>query len=218
MTITVVVVDDQPILRDAFRTILDSVEDIEVIGVADDGDTAVKVVRSLRPAVVVMDIRMPRLNGIAATREILTQPVDPPRVLILTTFDLDEYVYDALRAGASGFLLKDATRDELAHAVRVVASGNALLAPSVTKRLISEFTGRRQPPAVQRDRLESLTTREREVLELIARGLSNSEIAATLVVGEATVKSHVAHVLMKLAVRDRVQATIAAYELGVVRA
>lgn len=218
MTITVVVVDDQPILRDAFRTILDSVEDIEVIGVADDGDTAVKVVRSLRPAVVVMDIRMPRLNGIAATREILTQPVDPPRVLILTTFDLDEYVYDALRAGASGFLLKDATRDELAHAVRVVATGNALLAPSVTKRLISEFTGRRQPPAVQRDRLESLTTREREVLELIARGLSNSEIAATLVVGEATVKSHVAHVLMKLAVRDRVQATIAAYELGVVRA
>lgn len=217
MTITVLVVDDQPIVRDAFRVILDSYDDIEVVGEADDGDTAVVRARALRPAVVVMDVRMPRLNGIAATREIVTGAT-APRVLILTTFDLDEYVHDALRAGASGFLLKDATRDELAHAVRVVAQGDALLAPSVTKRLIAEYAGRRQAPAGLRARFETLTGREREVLQLVARGLSNGEIAAHLVVGDATVKSHVAHILMKLAVRDRVQATIAAYDLGIVDA
>lgn len=217
MTITVLVVDDQPIVRDAFRVILDSYDDIEVVGEADDGDTAVVRARALRPAVVVMDVRMPRLNGIAATREIV-MGATASRVLILTTFDLDEYVHDALRAGASGFLLKDATRDELAHAVRVVAQGDALLAPSVTKRLIAEFAGRRQAPTGLRARFETLTGREREVLQLVARGLSNGEIAAHLVVGDATVKSHVAHILMKLAVRDRVQATIAAYDLGIVDA
>jgi len=215
MTIRVLVVDDQPIVRDAFRTILDSYADIEVVGDAADGAAAVALSRSLRPHVVVMDVRMPRLDGIAATREIVGQDRDPPQVLILTTFDLDEYVYDALHAGASGFLLKDATRDELARAVRVVAAGDALLAPSVTRRLISEFTGRRQASAELRDRFESLTARERDVLGLLAQGLSNAEIAAHLVVGESTVKTHVAHVLMKLAVRDRVQAAIAAYDLGI---
>ncbi|MCC6339844.1 MAG: response regulator transcription factor [Acidimicrobiia bacterium] len=216
MTIRVLVVDDQPIVRDAFRTILDSYADIEVVGDAADGAAAVALSRSLRPHVVVMDVRMPRLDGIAATREIVGQDRDPPQVLILTTFDLDEYVYDALHAGASGFLLKDATRDELARAVRVVAAGDALLAPSVTRRLISEFTGRRQASAELRDRFESLTSRERDVLGLLAQGLSNAEIAAHLFVGESTVKTHVAHVLMKLVVRDRVQAAIAAYDLGIV--
>jgi DNA-binding NarL/FixJ family response regulator len=165
-----------------------------------------------------MDIRMPRLDGIAATRQLAGPDVaDPIRVLVLTTFDLDEYVYGALRAGASGFLLKDAGREELVHAVRVVARGDALLAPAVTRRLVSEFVQRPATPTPGKAILEVLTQRERDVLGLIARGMSNAEIAAELFVGEATVKSHVAHLLMKLALRDRIQAVILAYELGVVQ-
>jgi DNA-binding NarL/FixJ family response regulator len=217
--IRVIVVDDQHVVRAGFQTILDTQPDIEVIGEAADGLAAIDIVQRLRPDVVLMDIRMPVLDGIEATRRLAGPDVaDPVRVLVLTTFDLDDYVYEALRAGASGFLLKDATRDELLHAVRVVAAGDALLAPSVTRRLIAEFIHR--PPVQRPDatRLDVLTQREREVLALIARGMSNAEIAAELIVGEATVKSHVAHVLMKLDLRDRIQAVILAYELGIIRA
>jgi DNA-binding NarL/FixJ family response regulator len=215
--IRVIVVDDQHVVRAGFQTILDTQPDIEVIGEAADGLAAIDIVQRLRPDVVLMDIRMPVLDGIEATRRLAGPDVaDPVRVLVLTTFDLDDYVYEALRAGASGFLLKDATRDELLHAVRVVAAGDALLAPSVTRRLIAEFIDR--PPVQRPDatRLDVLTQREREVLALIARGMSNAEIAAELIVGEATVKSHVAHVLMKLDLRDRIQAVILAHELGIV--
>jgi DNA-binding NarL/FixJ family response regulator len=215
--IRVLVVDDQHVVRAGFQTILDTQPDIEVIGEAANGLDAIEVVQRLRPDVVLMDIRMPVLDGIEATRRLAGPDVaDPVRVLVLTTFDLDDYVYEALRAGASGFLLKDATRDELLNAVRVVAAGDALLAPSVTRRLIAEFIER--PPARRPDpaRLDALTQREREVLVLIARGMSNAEIAAELIVGDATVKSHVAHVLMKLQLRDRIQAVILAYELGIV--
>ena len=216
-TIRVIVVDDQHVVRSGFQTILDNQPDIEVIGEASNGLEAVEVAGRLRPDVVLMDIRMPVLDGIEATRRLAGPDVaDPVRVLVLTTFDLDDYVYDALRAGASGFLLKDAARDELLNAVRVVAAGDALLAPTVTRRLIHEFIQR--PPSRRPDpaRLDVLTQREREVLVLIARGMSNAEIAAELIVGDATVKSHVAHVLMKLDLRDRIQAVILAYELGIV--
>jgi len=216
--IRVVVVDDQHIVRTGFQTILDAQADIEVVGEAADGREAVELASRLRPDVVLMDIRMPVLDGIEATRRIAGPDVaEPVRVLVLTTFDLDDYVYDALRAGASGFMLKDATRDELLHAVRTVARGDALLAPAITRRLIADFLERapagRPTPAA----LDALTQREREVFELIARGMSNAEIATALIVGEATVKSHVAHLLMKLQLRDRVQAVILAYELGVVQ-
>ena len=218
MTIRVLVVDDQPVVRAGFETILDAQDDIEVVGEASDGMEAVEHARRLRPDVVLMDVRMPNLDGIEATRRLAGPDVaDPVRVLILTTFDVDDYVYEALRAGASGFLLKDVSRHDLVAAVRVVAAGDALLAPSVTRRLVEEFSRRpardRPSPAA----LEALTTREREVLEHVARGRSNAEIAAELYVGEATVKSHVAHVLMKLGLRDRVQAVILAYEVGLVR-
>jgi DNA-binding NarL/FixJ family response regulator len=218
-TITrVVVVDDQPIVRAGFHTILETHADIEVVGEAGDGIEGVELALRLRPDVVLMDIRMPRLDGIAATRQLAgPDVVDPIRVLVLTTFDLDEYVYEALRAGASGFLLKDAGREELVHAVRVVARGDALLAPTVTRRLVSEFVRRPTAPTQRTAILDVLTQRERDVLGLIARGMSNAEIAAELIVGEATVKSHVAHLLMKLALRDRIQAVILAYELGVVQ-
>jgi DNA-binding NarL/FixJ family response regulator len=218
LPIRVLVVDDQHVVRTGFQTILDAQPDIDVVGEAANGEDAVELATRLRPDVVLMDIRMPVLDGIEATRRIVGSDLGrPARVLVLTTFDLDDYVYDALRAGASGFMLKDATRDELLHAVRTVARGDALLAPAITKRLIADVLDRspaRRPDPAQ---LDSLTQREREVFELIARGMSNAEIARDLIVGEATVKSHVAHVLMKLQVRDRVQAVILAYELGVVQ-
>jgi DNA-binding NarL/FixJ family response regulator len=216
--IRVVVADDQPVVRAGFGTILGGQPDIEVVGEAGDGREAVVVAREARADVVLMDIRMPVLDGLEATRLLAGPGVqDPVKVLVLTTFDLDEYVYEALRAGASGFLLKDVTRDELVGAVRVVARGDALLAPNVTRRLIAEFARLGTGTAPTSAGLDALTARERDVLELIARGLTNAEIAHRLIVGEATVKSHVAHVLQKLAVRDRTQAVIAAYESGLVR-
>ncbi len=215
MSVSVLLADDQELVRTGLRTILQGQEDIEVVGEAEDGGLAVEAARRLRPDVVVMDVRMPTMDGLEATRRIGAQS-DAPRVLVLTTFDLDEYVYEALRAGASGFLLKGAPADQLVHAVRVVASGEALISPSITRRLIDEFARRPRadsaPPAV----LDELTARERDVLDLIARGMSNPEIAEELVVSAATVKTHVAHILMKLGVRDRVQAVILLYESGVI--
>jgi DNA-binding NarL/FixJ family response regulator len=216
MSIRVLLVDDQALIRAGFRMILDAEEDIEVVGECSDGTQAVDSARRLSPDVVLMDIRMPEMDGIAATREIAAREGEQgPRVLMLTTFDLDEYVYDALRAGASGFLLKDVPAEELVNGIRVVAQGDALLAPSVTKRLIQEFSrgaiAQQSAPA----ELEELTPRELEVFRLIARGMSNAEIADELVVSETTVKTHVARVLMKLGVRDRVQAVVLAYESGV---
>ena len=213
-TIRVLVADDQALMRTGFRMILDAQDDLEVVGEAIDGADAVRQFGRLAPDVVVMDVRMPTMDGIEATRRLMGR--DPPaRVLILTTFDLDEYVYEALRAGASGFLLKDRPPEELVAAVRLVADGDALLAPSVTRRLIEEFARRRPTPA--RDDLGELTDREREVLVLIARGLSNTEIARALFVAETTVKTHVGHVLSKLRLRDRAQAVVLAYESGLVR-
>ena len=217
MSIRVLLVDDQALIRAGFRMILDAEEDMEVVGECADGTQAVDSVRRLKPDVVLMDIRMPEMDGIEATRLIAHREGDgAPRVLMLTTFDLDEYVYDALRAGASGFLLKDVPAEQLVEGIRVVEGGDALLAPSVTKRLIHEFSrgavAQQSAPA----ELDELTPRELEVFKLIARGLSNAEIAAELVVSETTVKTHVARVLMKLGVRDRVQAVVLAYESGVV--
>ena len=216
MTIGVLIADDQALVRTGFRMILSAEEDIEVVGEAVDGREAVALARELGPDVVLMDIRMPELDGIEATRRIVERAAEGgPRILMLTTFDLNEYVYKALRAGASGFLLKDVPAQQLAAGVRMVAAGEALLAPSITRRLIEEFaaTPEAAPPPPG---LDELTPREFEVFRLIARGLSNAEIADELVVSDATVKSHVAHVLMKLNVRDRVQAVVLAYEAGVV--
>ena len=216
MTIGVLIADDQALVRTGFRMILSAEEDIEVVGEAVDGREAVALARELNPDVVLMDIRMPELDGIEATRRIVERAAEGgPRILMLTTFDLNEYVYKALRAGASGFLLKDVPAQQLAAGVRMVAAGEALLAPSITRRLIEEFaaTPEAAPPPPG---LDELTPREFEVFRLIARGLSNAEIADELVVSDATVKSHVAHVLMKLNVRDRVQAVVLAYEAGVV--
>jgi DNA-binding NarL/FixJ family response regulator len=217
VSVRVLIADDQALVRTGFRLILDSEDDIEVVGEAEDGRDAVAQARALRPDVVLMDIRMPGMDGIEATRRV-TRSSDgaAPRVLILTTFDLDEYVYDALQAGASGFLLKDVPPEQLAAGVRVVAAGEALLAPAITRRLVQEFTRNRRAPAEPPAALEELTPRELEVFKLIARGLSNAEIAAELVVGETTVKTHVARVLMKLGLRDRVQVVVLAYEAGVV--
>ena len=214
MSVRVLLVDDQALIRAGFRMILDAEEDIEVVGECADGTQAVDSVKRLKPDVVLMDIRMPELDGIAATREITAQ--HPARVLVLTTYDLDEYVYDALQAGASGFLLKDTPPAQLADGIRAVAGGEALLAPTVTRRLIEEFarigSARRSAPP----ELEELTPRETEVLRLLARGLSNAEIAAELVLGDTTIKTHVTHVLAKLGLRDRVQAVVLAYESGLV--
>ncbi|GII32389.1 DNA-binding response regulator [Planotetraspora mira] len=211
------VADDHGIVRDGFRMILGAQPDMEVVGEAADGLEAVETARRLHPDVVLMDIRMPRMDGLEATRRLAGPDVtDPVKVLMLTTFDLDDYVYEALRAGASGFLLKDVRRDDLVSAVRVVASGEALLAPSITKRLIAEFAARPRPSKKAPPAVETLTGRERQVLELLARGYSNAEIAARLVVAEETVKTHVSHVLAKLCLRDRVHAVILAYEVGVI--
>ncbi|MFC4060155.1 response regulator [Planomonospora corallina] len=218
MTIRVLIADDQGMVRTGFTVFLGAQPDIEVVGEAADGREAVARTAELRPDVVLMDVRMPVMDGLAATREILS-PGGPgghaPKILILTTFDLDDYVYEALRAGASGFLLKDASATQLAEAVRVVAAGEALLAPSVTRRLITEFA--RVGPNRPRARPDGITERETEVLALIARGLSNQEIAAELVLSEQTVKTHVGRILAKLGLRDRAQAIVYAYETGVVR-
>jgi DNA-binding NarL/FixJ family response regulator len=212
--IRVLIADDQALMRTGFRMILDAQEDVEVVGEAIDGADAIRRFEKLEPDVVVMDVRMPTMDGIEATRR-LSALERPARVLILTTFDLDEYVYEALRAGASGFLLKDRPPEELVAAVRVIAAGEALLAPSVTRRLIEEFA--RRAPAAKPAELDRLTEREREVLVLMARGLSNAEIAKALFVAETTVKTHVGRVLHKLGLRDRAQAVVLAYESGLVQ-
>jgi DNA-binding NarL/FixJ family response regulator len=214
--IRLLLVDDQPLVRAGLRMVFEPEADVEIAGEAADGDEATRRARDLEPDVVLMDVRMPRRDGIQATRAILGAAGDPaPRVLVLTTFDDDEYVYEALRAGASGFLLKDAPPEALVAAVRAVMAGDALLAPAVTRRLVEGYAGRRRVPA-QPPGLAELTEREREVFELVARGLSNAEIAGRLHVGESTVKTHVGHVLSKLELRDRVQAVVLAYEAGIV--
>lgn len=214
--IRLVIADDQGMVRAGFRSLLSAEPDLEVVGEAADGEEAVEVVTRLVPDVTLMDIRMPRLDGIAATRQIVGSGVGS-KVLVLTTFDLDEYVFEALRAGASGFLLKDAPAEELAGAIRVVAAGESLLAPGVTRRVIDAFVRRAAPATRSRDgRLELLTARETEVLGLLARGLSNVDIGQRLFVSEGTTKTHVSNVLAKLGLRDRVQAVIFAYENGVV--
>ena len=214
--IRVLIVDDQAMVREGFSVLLGAMPEIEVVGEAENGREAVRRVAELRPDVVLMDVRMPEMNGLEATREIIAGETDA-RVLVLTTFDLDEYVYQALRAGASGFLLKDASAGQLAEGVRVVASGEALLAPTVTRRLISEFSRLGAPRAPARTGLTDLTERENEVLVLVAQGLSNGEIAERLVVAESTVKTHVGRVLTKLGLRDRTQAAVFAYEARLVQ-
>jgi DNA-binding NarL/FixJ family response regulator len=214
VTISVLVVDDQRLVRAGFRVILSREADIDVIGEAADGQEAIDLARSLAPAVVLMDIRMPNVDGLAAARVVLAETYS--RVLMLTTFDSDEYVYAALRAGASGFLLKDAPSEQLVAAVRSVASGDALIDPSITRRLIQQFVIATRPASQAPELLAALTPRERDVLRLIAQGKSNLEIAADLVVEESTVKTHVARILMKLGLRDRVQAVVLAYETGFV--
>jgi DNA-binding NarL/FixJ family response regulator len=213
--IRVAIADDQALVRGGFRLILDARPDIEVVGEAADGEQAVELVRELEPEVLLLDVRMPNLDGIEATRQIVATG-SPTRIIILTTFDLDDYVYDAVRAGASAFLLKDVRPADLVDAIRLVAGGNALLAPTTLTRLLERFSApdTREPNAAL---LDALTEREREILGLVAEGLSNAEIAARLVVSETTVKTHVSNLLRKLAVRDRVQAVIAAYDTGLVR-
>jgi len=215
MTVRIVIADDERLVRTGFRMILGTEPDLEVVGEAATGHEAVAITRDLHPDVVLMDIRMPDLDGIEATRRIVADAGDSQcRVLILTTFDLDEYVFAALRAGASGFVLKDAPADQLVSGVRMVAAGDALLAPSITRRLIKEFA--RAAPKAPPSGLDDLTGRELDVLKLMAKGLSNAEIAAELVIGEATVRTHVTRVLRKLGLRDRVQAVVLAYETGLV--
>jgi DNA-binding NarL/FixJ family response regulator len=217
--ISIVVADDHEVVRAGFATLLDTQQDFTVVGTATDGREAVRICRERRPDVVLMDVRMPVMDGIEATRQLAGPGEGGPRILILTTFDLDDYVYDALCAGASGFLLKDVTAERLFEAVRVIAAGEALLAPAVTRRLISEFSRirpRRVTPATSLAALDGLTPRETEVLRLIAEGLSNPEIAARLVVTDETVKTHVSRVLSKLGLRDRTQAVVTAYESGLV--
>ena len=215
MTIRVLIADDQALVREGFRLILERQDDVEVVADVADGIEAVETAASLAPEVILMDIRMPRLDGIQAMRRILEPARQPaPRVVVLTTFDLDEYVYDALRSGASGFLLKDVTPEQLVAAVRLVASGQALFSPAVTERLVATYTTRR--PGADRRALQGLSEREVEVFDLMARGHSNAEIATALFLAETTVKSHVGHILTKLDLRDRVQAVIFGYEHGLV--
>ncbi len=216
MTIKVLIADDQALVRAGFKMIFETDPDVRVVAEADDGTEAVEAALRTRPDVALMDIRMPGMDGLEATRRIITAP-SPPRVLMLTTFDLDEYVFDALTAGASGFLLKDVAPEQLLAGIRIIAQGDSLLSPSVTRRLIESFVRdgqqTRPPPPV----LDELTPRELEILQLVARGLSNSEIAKQLVVSTTTIKTHVARVLMKLALRDRIQAVVFAYENGIIR-
>jgi DNA-binding NarL/FixJ family response regulator len=216
MPIRVLIADDQAMVRGGFALILGAEQDIEVVGEADDGEKAVAETRRLRPDVVIMDIQMPNLDGVQATRQILDGSDPVPRVLVVTTFDVDEYVYEALQAGASGFLLKNAPPEDLVRAIHVVAAGDALLSPQVTRRVIEQF-GRRAPQSLARPpALDELTDRETEVLTLVARGLSNGEIAEHLFVSAGTVKTHVARIFMKLGLRDRTQAVVLAYESGIV--
>jgi DNA-binding NarL/FixJ family response regulator len=215
MRIRVLVVDDQELVRIGLRLVLQAYDDLEVVGEAGDGQEALEQVESLRPDVVLMDIRMPRMSGIEAVERLSALPA-APKVIVLTTFDLDEYVFGALRAGAAGFLLKDASRERLVEAIRVVQAGEALLSPSVTRRLIEDFARRTDPLRPAAEILAILTARERETLSLVARGLANVEIAQRLFITEATVKSHVSSVLAKLGLRDRVQAVVFAYEHGLV--
>ncbi|MFE9564195.1 response regulator [Streptomyces sp. NPDC006487] len=215
--IKVMIADDQMMVRQGFTVLLDAQPDIEVVGQAVDGAEAVAKVAELAPDVVLMDIRMPGMGGIEATSLITAAPGSAVKVLVLTTFDLDEYVYEALRAGASGFLLKDASADQLAEAVRVIAAGEALLAPNITKRLITEFSRLGAPRAPSKARIDELTERETEVLSLVAQGMSNAEIADHLILAEQTVKTHVGRILVKLGLRDRTQAAVFAYETGLIR-
>jgi len=217
VTIRVLIVDDQSMVRSGFSLLLNAQPDIEVVAEAVNGEEAVRAVGEASPDVVLMDVRMPVMDGLEATRQILGGDDSAPKVLMLTTFDLDDYVYAALRAGASGFLLKDASARELSDAVRVVAAGDALLSPSVTRRLIAEFARLGAPRGPSRAKLEGLTERETEVLALIARGLSNGEIAGQLVVAEQTIKTHVGRIFAKLDLRDRAQAIVYAFETGLVR-
>jgi DNA-binding NarL/FixJ family response regulator len=215
--IRVLIADDQALVRDGFGMILDAQEDIEVVGTAADGAEAVEQARALRPDVILMDIRMPGLDGIEATRRLAAEAIGGPRVLMLTTFDQNEYVYEAMKAGASGFLLKDVRREELVGAVRTVAAGDAMLAPALTRRLIEDFVRRPLPGAAAPGAMGELTDRELDVVRLMARGRSNAEIAGELVVSEATVKTHVARILSKLGLRDRIQVVVLAYETGFVQ-
>ena len=214
--IRVFIADDQALVRGGFRMILDAQPDMEVVGEAQDGKEALRMVAELRPDVILMDIRMPEMDGLETTRRIVIDE-NAPRVLMLTTFDMNEYVYEAMKSGASGFLLKDVKPEQLADAVRTVAAGDALLAPAITRRLIEEFVRRPPPGTNAPPELETLTERELEVLKLIAKGLSNEEIAKQLFVSMATVKTHITHILMKLQLRDRVQAVVLAYESGLVQ-
>ena len=217
MTTRVLIVDDQALVRAGFRVLLEAAEDLEVVGEAEDGEQAMALVAETRPDVVLMDIRMPVMDGLEATRRILEEHGDEaPRVLVLTTFDADEYVYEALRVGASGFLLKDTDPHQLTEAIHVIAAGDALLAPSITRRLITEFATRPEIRRARPPELDTLTEREHEVLELVAQGLSNDEIAQRLFISPTTAKTHVSHVMMKLAARDRAQLVVTAYESGVV--
>jgi DNA-binding NarL/FixJ family response regulator len=217
VAVRVLIADDQALVRAGFRMILESEDDLDVVAEAENGAQAVELANRHLPDVILMDIRMPEVDGLEATRRLLADGPGPkPRILVLTTFDLDEYVYETLRAGASGFLLKDTPPEQLVAAIRLVAAGEALLAPSVTKRVIEQYVGSARPSRERPHGLDDLTARELEVLQLIARGLSNAEIAKELFVSETTVKTHVAHVLTKLRLRDRVQAVVLAYESGVV--
>ena len=217
MPIRVLIVDDQALVRAGFRVLVEAADDLEVVGEAEDGRQAIEAAARLAPDVILMDIRMPETDGLVATRTILERAEEPhPRVLVLTTFDADEYVYEAIRAGASGFLLKDTEPAQLTDAIRVVACGDALLAPSVTRRLIDEFASRPDVRRARPEALQTLTDREREVLTLVAQGLSNDEIATSLFISPATAKTHVSRVMMKLGARDRAQLVVIAYESGLV--
>ncbi len=217
MSVRVLLADDQALVRSGFRKLIEAEAGIEVVAEAADGLEAIEKARLHRPDVVLMDIRMPRLDGLQATARIFATTTPPPRILVLTTYDLDEYIFEALKAGASGFLLKDSPAEELVAAIHVVAAGEALLAPSVTRRLIEAFVSVPRVSPEAKRQLDGLTARENEVLHLVARGLSNAEIATELHLGEATVKSHIGNLLMKLELRDRVQAVVLAYESGLVK-